>query len=107
MFKKWEYELRFPLVNTKKHIFNKFKYVCLVFDEVIGAHPFMRDHWHQFVRSVRLAQHNPSQFELAQSGGDTYIPALGPGSNRCLVKKNKLKIGKNKRKFLQRGLVAY
>ncbi|KAL3093235.1 hypothetical protein niasHT_022685 [Heterodera trifolii] len=41
----------------------------LVFDEVIGHHPFLRSHWAQFVRSVRLAQHNPSQFALyGQSG---------------------------------------
>lgn len=35
-----------------------------MFDEVTRAHPFLSQHWSQFVRSIRLVQHNPSQFEL-------------------------------------------
>uniref|UniRef100_A0A914I8K0 WASH complex subunit 7 n=1 Tax=Globodera rostochiensis TaxID=31243 RepID=A0A914I8K0_GLORO len=43
--------------------------VLIVFDEMIGHHPFLRTHWSQFVRSLRLAQHNPAQFALhGQSG---------------------------------------
>ncbi|KAF7640356.1 hypothetical protein Mgra_00000175 [Meloidogyne graminicola] len=38
--------------------------IFTVLDTMILAHPFLRDHWVALIRSVRLVQFNPAQFDL-------------------------------------------
>ena len=50
----------------------------LVLDALILSHPFLREHWAVLLRSVRLVQFNPAQFDLEglSSGRLQHLNAL-------------------------------
>uniref|UniRef100_A0A915MB29 WASH complex subunit 4 n=1 Tax=Meloidogyne javanica TaxID=6303 RepID=A0A915MB29_MELJA len=66
------------LIQTSQELFESISMYDEVLDALILTHPFLREHWAVLLRSVRLVQFNPAQFDLEglSSGRLQHLNAL-------------------------------